>query len=193
MMSLVLLLVFAAVVAGLWFQGLWNCAVTLINLFLAMMIATNFYEPICTLLETSGAGSFTYLLDFAILWILFAISFGLLRAITDALSSAQVKFDLPVEMIGRSLLAVWCAWLFVCFAAFSLQMAPLNSATPLGAWASPSTGALLNADRLWLGFMHSRSKGALAGHAFDENAEFLLKYHDRRDKYAKATDMRVPK
>jgi hypothetical protein len=194
MMFLVLFLIFAMVAAGLWFHGLWSCAVTLVNLFLAMMIATTFWEPLTTMIEGAGAASYGHLLDFLVLWILFAVAFGILRAITDGLSRTQVAFDMPVEMAGRSLLAAWCAWLVVCFAAFSLQMAPLNSATPLGAWSTPTAPTFLvtSPDRLWLGFMHSRSKGALSGGAvFDPGAEFALKYRDRRAKYAAAPEMRV--
>ena len=193
-MFLILLLIFGIVAAALWTQGLWSCAVTVVNMLVAMLIATNFYEPVCALLEGAGAKSFTYLLDFLILWVLFAVAFGILRAITDSLSQTKVKFVMPVEMAGRSLLAVWCAWLFVCFAAFSLHMAPLNSVSPLGAWSTPQAPTFLvtSPDRLWLGFMHSRSQGALAGgQVFDPEAQFPLKYHDRRDKYAKAAEMRV--
>src|SRR5262245_36561243 len=122
MMFLFLLLIFAGVTAGLWFQGLWSAAVTLVNLLLAMMIATSFYEPVSTAIESIVPGKqFTYLLDFIGLWLLFGIVFGILRAITDGLSKKQVGFDLPVEMAGRSLLAAWCGWLMVCFVAFSLQ------------------------------------------------------------------------
>ena len=113
----------------------------------------------------AGAKSFTYLLDFLILWVLFAVAFGILRAITDSVSQTKVKFVMPVEMVGRSLLAVWCAWLFVCFAAFSLHTAPLNSVSPLGAWSTPQAPTFLvtSPDRLWLGFMHSRSQGCWQG------------------------------
>jgi hypothetical protein len=194
MMFLLLFLIFAIVAAAIWFQGLWSAAVTLVNLFLAMMIATTFWEPVTTMLEGAGASSYSYLLDFLILWILFAFAFGILRAVTDILSPTKVTFDMPVEMAGRSLLALWCAWLVVCFTAFSLQMAPLNSPTPLGAWSTPTSPTFLvtSPDRLWLGFVHSRSKGAFSnGQVFDPAAEFALKYRDRRIKYAQASDMRV--
>lgn len=195
MMLLVLLGIFGIVTAALWSQGLWSCAVTLVNLILAMLIATNFYEPVCALLEGAGAKSFTYLLDFLILWVLFAVAYGILRAVTDAISRRKVKFIMPVEMAGRSLLAASCGWLVVCFVAFSLHMAPLNSVSPLGAWSSPQAPTIIftSPDRLWLAFMHTRSKGALAGNAvFDPDAQFPLKYHDRRDKYAnKVAELRV--
>jgi hypothetical protein len=197
MMFLFLLMIFAATTAALWFQGLWSAVVTLVNLLLAMMIATSFYEPICTEVERMGAGGqYTYLLDFVVVWLLFGIVFGILRAVTDGLSKTRVSFDLPVEMAGRSVLAAWCGWLMVCFVAFSLQMAPLNTPNPLGAWTTPSakTFGPVAPDRLWLGFMHSRSKQAIGGNPFDPNAEFPLKYHERREKFsAPGTSLRFPR
>jgi hypothetical protein len=190
MMFLFLLLLFAAAAAAIWFQGLWNAAVTLVNLILAMAIATNFYEPTCTLLEGAGLGSFTFLLDFLVLWILFALAFGILRAITDALSGTRVAFELPVEMAGRSILAVICGWIIVCFTAFSLHMAPLNSQTPLGAWSTPTAPTMIavSPDRLWLGFVYSRSLGAFSNspNLEQQNAlvEFPLKYHQRRVEFS---------
>ena len=84
MMFLFLLLILAATAAALWFQGLWNAAVTFVNLVLAMAIATSFYEPICAQIEkiSNDVKTYTYLLDFVVLWLLFAISFGSLRGTT---------------------------------------------------------------------------------------------------------------
>jgi hypothetical protein len=194
-MLLFLFLVLLATAAGIWFQGFWNAVVTLVNLVLAAAIASAFFEPICSKLESvSGAiKSYTYLLDFVVLWILFAVSFGVLRAITDSLSKDAVKFDLPVEIAGRSIFALLCGWVMVCFVAFSLQMAPLNSPDPLGAWRTPTARSFgpLSPDRMWLGFLYSRSRQALAGNPFDPKTEFPLKYHDRRVKYsATGTSMR---
>lgn len=202
MMFLFLFLVLAGTGAAVWFQGLWSGVITLVNLLLAMVIATSFFEPVATAIDgIAAAASYTYLLDFVVLWLLFALAFGVLRTITDALSKAPMSFPLPLEMAGRSLLAIWCGWLMVCFVAFSLHMAPLNSATPLGAWATPSSATFgpLSPDRLWLGFMYSRSRGALAGRAFDDlssnpSNHFLLRYHDRRVKYsAPDTALRFPR
>jgi hypothetical protein len=211
MMFLFLFLVFLIVAASCWFHGLWGNAINLINLLVAMLIATNLYEPICTLLEGFGASSWTHLLDFVVLWILFFFTYTILKLITNALSRTHVKFDLPVEMAGRSILAIWCGWLFVCFTAFSLHMAPLNSATPLGAWSSPNSSTFLFAspDRLWMAVMSAQSRGALARgkfssdhathpddqtanvEAFDPYSEFALKYRERRAAYAAETAMRT--
>lgn len=203
MMTLFLLLILLGVAAGVWFQGLWNAALTLINLILAMLIATNFWEPVCTLVESFGGGSLTYLLDFLILWVLFAAAFASLRGITDMLSATRIKFDLPVEMAGRSVLALWCGWLFMSFTAVTMQTAPLGSVNPLGAWSTPSAGCFMGMapDRMWLGFVQMTSRGALARgnridtpdhpndqalnvETFDPHSEFPIKYHDRRAKFS---------
>ncbi len=188
MIFLFLLLVLLGTAAAIWFSGLWSAAITLVNLILAATIASCFFEPASTAIEGIGAAaSYTYLLDFVVLWLLFAISYGILRAFTDALSKEAVEFDLPVEIGGRSVLALACGWVMVCFVAFSLQMAPLNSAAPLGAFQSPNskTFASVSPDRLWLGYMYSRSRpAAFGGNPFDEKADFLLRYRDRRAKYA---------
>ena len=195
MLFLFLLLILLGAAAGVWFQGLWSAAVTLVNLILAMAIATSFFEPAATAIEGIGAAkSYTYLLDFVLLWLLFGISFGILRAITDSLSAKAVTFDLPVELAGRTILALACGWILVCFVAFSLHMAPLNSKDPLGAFATPSAKSFgpLAPDRLWLGYMHTRSRpAAFGGNQFDPNADFPLRYRDRRIKYsADGTSMR---
>src|SRR5262245_58564634 len=105
MMFLFLLLILAATAAGVWFQGLWSAAITVVNLLLAMIVATSFYEPVCAAIEKIGAAAtYTYLLDFIVLWILFAFAFGILRAFSDILSPRPVNFDMPVEMAGRSIL-----------------------------------------------------------------------------------------
>jgi len=210
MMTLLLLLVFLGVGAAIWFQGAWNGLVTLINLVLAAMVATNYYEPICDLIESSGGASFTYVLDFVVLWILFAVVFLIFRTISDLVSPTRVKFEFPVEMGVRSFAAVWCAWMVVCFFTFSLQLAPLNSASPLGAWTTLGEGSFLGIapDKLWVSFMQNRSMNALSRgkfstkpnhpqngdrsvEAFDPQDNWLGYQKFRRERYEKITDMRV--
>ena len=211
MLFLVLLLVFAGVAAAIWFQGFWSGVIAFMNLLIAAMIATNYFEPICTgLLENMfRLTSYTFLLDFVVLWFLFGAVYATLRGITDLISRTQVKFELPIEMGGRSVMALLCGWLMTCFVAFSLQMAPLNAENPLGAWATPNSKTFLvtSPDRLWMRFMFDRSRGAFARgnfsgsphpsdaglnvEAFDPRAEFALKYHERRKAFAAQSDLRV--
>ena len=205
MMYFLLFLIFAATVAAMWFHGTWNNCVTLINMTLAMMIATNYYEPICYQLEQLDA-SFTYLLDFVVIWILFGVTFLILRLITDMLSSNRVKFIMPVEMALRSVTAIWGGWLMICFVGFTLHFAPLNSETPGGALATKPAENGMSPFSAWHSFMKIRSSYALSrGHfdtmfpdntgldiqQFDSKNDFYDKYHDRRVRYTKEEMMRV--
>lgn len=209
LMTLALFAVFAVTAGVLWMHGLWSNVLTLINMILAMLLATNFFEPIAAFAAYYSPAA-TYFWDYVALWVLFLLFFGTFRAITDGMSATRVKFIMPVEMAGRSILALWCGWLMVCFVTFSLQMAPLNSATPMGAWETPKAGTFLGfaPDRMWLGFMQQSSRGALARgnfsgdkhandaqndvEAFDPHGEFPYKYAYRRKKFAELEGMAAP-
>jgi hypothetical protein len=195
---LVLFLAFVGVAAACWFQGLWTCAINVINITLAGLIATNFWEPLAQLIDENTSSSYTYMLDAPLLWALFCISYLVLRSITGGLSEYNVAFIKPVELAGRSILAIWCGWVFTCFAAFTMLTAPIG-ATPVGGWSTPSAkGFLFMApERQWLSLAQSRSRGALSRakfstapthpedaqanvETFDPNSEFTFKYHARR-------------
>jgi hypothetical protein len=210
MLNLVLFLIFAICVASLWFHGLWSNVVTLINLLFAMMLAFNYFEPVSDLLDGIDS-SYTYLWDYLALWGLFAIAFGLMRLVTDMASRKRVVFDFWVETIGRSILAVWIAWLFIGFICATMHTAPLGE-QPLGFQPTPKSGNFLGMDpgRHWLAFMQSRSRGALSRadssgaspssmpedkdlkvRIFDPDSKFILKYHQRRVQFEAESDYRV--
>jgi hypothetical protein len=207
MLTLVLLLIFLIVAAAAWFQGLWNSVVTLINLFLAMMLAFNFFEPLADMIDKRDA-SYTYLVDFLVLWGLFVVSFGLLRIMTDMLSRKRVGFDFWTETVGRSVMALWVAWLFVGFVCASMHTAPLGP-HPLGFQETPTSGNFLGMapGRQWLAFMQSRSRGAFSRgesdpnypnweedgkkRVFDPESRFILKYYQRRVDFENEPEYRV--
>lgn len=210
MLTLVLLVIFLIVAAAMWFQGLWNSVLTLINLFLAVMVAFNYFEPLADMIDSQDR-SYTYLVDFLVLWGLFALSFGLLRLMTDLLSRHRVVFDFWTETVGRGVLAIWIAWLFVGFVCVTLHTAPL-SAHPLGFQPTPTAGNFLGMapGRQWLGFIQSRSLGAFSRgesdpqnlsprsedeernvRVFDPESRFILKYHQRRENFEDEPSYRV--
>jgi hypothetical protein len=210
MLNLVLFSIFVICVAALWFQGLWSNAITLINMLLAMMLAFNYFEPLSNMLDGMDR-SYTYLWDFLALWGLFAICYGLLRALTDMLSRKRVAFDFWVEMVGRSVLAVWIAWLFVGFICATMHTAPLGP-HPMGFQQTPTSGNFLGMapGRQWLAFMQSRSRGALSRsetdsarlspveqdknlnvRIFDPESRFILKYYQRRVQFETEPEYRV--
>ncbi len=190
MFTLFLLVIMFIIVAMMWNEGMWSNAISFCNCIFAAMIATNYYEPLAGWLEEK-VPSYTYFCDFLAIWLLFWLAASVLRAITDWISVHQVRFRLPVEMVGKGFFAVATAWVFVCFTCMTIHMAPL-ARTPFGGGfqQEPLSNHLLGLapDRMWLAFMHTRSKGALAKSQpvpFDPDGEFVLKYGSRRHELEK--------
>ena len=159
MAILIGLLTFVIIVASTWWFGLWSNLITLINFFIAALFASSFYENFGSLIDTNAP---TYVLfsDFVAIWLLFGITFMVLRGLTDFLTNTRMKFDLITEMVGRSLLSIWIAGAFVCFTMFTLHLAPL----PPDSFQSSVTDRVMGIgpDRQWMAFIQSRSRGALA-------------------------------
>ncbi|MEL7498698.1 MAG: hypothetical protein AAFN77_13910 [Planctomycetota bacterium] len=184
---LIACLIFIVVAGATWWFGLWSNLITLINLFLASLIASSIYQPVANLIF-SKQKSFVYLVDFIAVWLSFVIAFIVLRGLTDLLSSYRLKFDPIVEMSGRTIFSLWVAGVFTCFAMFTLQMAPL-SPDFYGDRSNGHTGTI--PDRAWLAFVQSRSRGALSA-GQDENFLFsayeLKEHEDDKDLNARVFD-----
>jgi hypothetical protein len=184
-LTIFLLTIFIVCFAMMWTEGMWSNALTFLCALFAAMIATNYYEPLASYAD-SWAPSFTYFWDFLMMWALFSLSVTVLRAITEVLSRVQVRFRKPFEPIGTGLFAFLTAWILVCFATASLHTAPLSVMSFRGAFqremmANHFLGTA--PDRIWLGYIQSRSRGALSRkdvREFDKEAEFVFKYGQRR-------------
>ena len=102
MTILIALGTFFTVVGVSWWFGLWNNVLTLINFFLAALIASSFYENLARVLQ-ENLTTYAFLLDFISLWLLFFVSFVILRGLTELLSPIRLKFNFWVDIIGRSI------------------------------------------------------------------------------------------
>lgn len=183
------------VVSMTWTEGLWSNLLSMFNAIFAGIIATNLFEPVAQKFD-DYAPSFTYFADFLMLWLIFAVSFAILRAITEGLSKTRVRFKLPLEIGGRALFGFLTGWVVVCFFLFSLHTAPLARNAFGGAFgATPNASHFfLTPDHLWLGFIQSRSEGAFAKstpNPFDPKSEFILKYGERRHRLEQLPGMTV--
>ena len=182
MLFLFLFLVFLISAAALWFQGFWNCLITFINLIFAGLVAMSFYEPLAGVFPNSMDA----MADFVGLWGVFIIAFGVFRIASDMLCRDKVVFNMPVEMTGRSIMAIWTAWVFICFTCMSLHMAPLGKEPFNGGFSEPMSASFLglSPDRQWLAFTQSRSTGALSGdNEFDPKSTFVIKFRQHRVKH----------
>jgi hypothetical protein len=211
MLTAILLFVFIVCVACLWWQGLWGNAITLINVTFAAMLATNLFEVFVGVLDNEGSRSeFTYLLDFLALWGLFVMFLVMFRLITDLLSRYRVRFNPYVEYFGRAFLVMWIGWLVVCFTCFTLHTAPLGAAPFLESFQPEPESRnflfIIGPDRQWLAFIQSSSHDSLSrggmppseefkfdddSRVFDQNSDFIFKYHHRRETFEKEEGYRV--
>lgn len=213
MSILYLILIVVVIAASNWWFGSWNIAINLINFFISALIASSFFEPVADWLETFD-NTFTYLVDFVAIWMLFAVSFVSMRIVTDLLSKYQLRMNIWAEYVLRTVLSLWLAGGFVCFTFFTFHLAPF----PINAFVSHPKTTLygLGPDKKWMAFVQSRSRGALAesktasflpeydlqdhpddidlnARVFDPFAEFSAKYIARRSKLSKSITLRVKK
>ena len=174
MITLLIILMFLGVIASTWWMGIWNNCLTLINVILAGLIASSFYQGLSEMLATSLG--YKDLVEFLAVWLLFVISFILLRTFTDITSSRKLNFDPMVEIIGQTILSIWIACVFLAFTLFTLHLSPL---TPSDFQANATDSTLgIGPDRMWLAFVQSRSRGALAA---GKGANFLAKEYTLKD------------
>ena len=186
MIVLFLLVIFLVCLSLVWLQGLWGAAIALLNSIFAGLIAMNFFPALAELLESS-LPSYGYFWDFLCFWLLFAVVFFILRSVANLLSQYQVRFKTPVEMAGRSVLALLTAWIMVCIVCFSLHIAPLPVNSFGGSFQKQEgSNDLLGVapDKQWLSLVHSCSLGSLStlsgGNQFNSPTQFIKNYRLRR-------------
>ena len=195
---IVLVLIFVAVFASVFTQGLWSNTLTLVNVLTAALVATNYFEPLADFFDRQES-SYSYVYDFLALWLIFGVTALVLRVFTDYMSKVKVRFFMPLEKAGGIFMALWVSWIVVCFATMTLHTAPL-ARNFLGGGFQPEPNSKmlfgLAPDRVWLGWMHRESKGTLSRFdrmaAFDHNGSFILRYGDRRANFEKQFTLSVP-
>ena len=191
-LTLILLAVFVTVTAALWKEGLWSSLVMLLNVVLAATVATAWYEKLVAVLEPR-LPSYTYLLDFVSMWALFCLLILGLREATDRISRTKVKLRRPVELFGGPLVAAVVGWVMTCFTAVTLHTAPV----PRG-FVQPTPEARmffgLAPDRKWLSWVHGSTIAgpfAVPDSPFDKDADFIIRYADRRKRLENEPGLRV--
>jgi len=189
MIILLILFVFVAVIASTWWFGIWNNVLTLVNLLLAGLIASGFYEHVTDYLNGSVPG-LRHVSGFVGVWAAFVVSFMVLRAVTDMISSKKLKFEKTTELVGQSVLSLLNACVFVAFVTFTLHLSPL----PTSAFQGDSSSTLgIGPDRFWLGFVQGRSRGALSNgldaRGFDGDGSFVSSNVTRRQNLAKKSSL----
>jgi hypothetical protein len=191
--TLILFVILAGATALLTLGGLWRALVTFFNVLVAACIATAWYETLAGFLDRYLA-SYTYLLDFLSIWLIFTVVVSLLRAATDWLVPHAIAFPKLVDLIGGGIVSFVTAWVLMSFTAASLHTAPVPRDV---IQPTPEARMFLgfSPDRKWLAWVRNSS---LSGpfsrgtpHIFDEKGDFILRYADRRLKLEQSEGLRV--
>jgi hypothetical protein len=204
MLTLFLLLIFAACIGLLYTEGMWSNAIRLVNVVTAGLLATSYFEATAGMLE-GMMPSYTYVCDFLAVWLLFALFMVVFRLLTDTISRVKVRFLGLADRIGSVFFAVLVGWVMMCFTGMTLHTAPLARSF-MGGYSPESRMFLgLAPDRQWLAFVQRVSLGQFSRgmseedrkknlygqregdkdwekklRVFDRNSEFLPKYATRR-------------
>ena len=187
MISLLLLVVLGVTAGFFYREGLWSALVAVINVLFAAAVATAWYEWPAELISGAvpGAG---YIADFFCIWVLFALLFAGVSELTNRVSRSRVRFSPWVERLGGPAVGLIVGWILICFTATSLHLAPVTRDL---IQPSPESRLLagLAPDHKWLQFVRNATrKGAFArpgkdgANGFDKDADFILRYADRRKK-----------
>ncbi|QDT70244.1 Colicin V production protein [Planctomycetes bacterium MalM25] len=79
-------------------HGVWSNLITLIAVLLGGITAFGVHQPLTVMADEATGGSYTYLLDFPILWGMFALTAGLVKEFAQMLSRNRVNF--PDQLDG---------------------------------------------------------------------------------------------
>lgn len=195
---LLMFVIFFACVAMCYAEGMWSNAIRLVNVVTAGLLAMNFYEPVARRLE-SMLPSFTFMLDYLVLWGLFAIFMVIFREVTARVSQVKVRFLKLADRIGSGVFSVAIGCVMVAFTMAVLHTAPLSRTFLFGGFEPEKKMIVgLAPDRQWLRFTGQVSAGSFCRsdvRTFDHWA-YMRKYATRRqllEEHAEETQsLRVP-
>jgi Colicin V production protein len=165
-------------------QGMATAFAMFCNVFLAGLIAFNFWEPLADVLEPVLSKSFFAGFEDAIcLTALFSIAFALLRLATNTLSGAVIEFHPIAQSAGGAFIGLVTGFFLAGFLVTVLQTLPWHQSfwgyEPN--WQTNRSGLddLFPPDRVWLALMHRAGENGFgrSGHStFDPEATFVLRY-----------------
>ncbi|TWT96966.1 Colicin V production protein [Botrimarina colliarenosi] len=119
-------IVFFATLAMMVQHGVWSNLISLIAIVIGGITAFGVHQPLTILIDEKTGGSYTYLLDFFVLWLTFAIVTGVLKEIAARLSKNRVNFPEQVDNFGGAAIGAFTAYVMVCFAMATFHAAPLG-------------------------------------------------------------------
>ena len=175
MLTFFTILIMLVVAYAQFREGIFTAFTMLVNVLLAGLIAFNFWEPICNLLDSSMRDSFIDgYQDMFVLIFLFCLSLGLLRTATNNLANKQIAFPAVLQQFGAAGVGMLTGYLVSGFLICVLQTLPWHQNFIDFEPRNREEGGMrpyLPPDRVWLALMHYAGANGFARSADNENAE----------------------
>jgi hypothetical protein len=192
MLVFLTLLIMLGVCYAYWHEGLLTACCMFINVLLAGLIAFSLFEPLADQLDPMLADSFLagYEDCFSLI-LLFSVSLGLLRMVTNNLAFTTLDYPPALLHGGGVFFGALTGYLVSGFLLCAFQTLPLpENFLKFDARFHPDNPTkavrrLLPPDRAWLALMHRAGLGPLSwgeGPTFDANGNFELRYARYRRK-----------
>jgi hypothetical protein len=182
MLTVFTIVIVLAVGYAFFLQGLLTSFAMLVNVFLAGLVAFNFWEPLATELEKSLAGTFADgFEDWICLMGLFCITLTALRVITNIFAANEPQIMPMAQQFASGFCGLITGYLTAGFLICAMQTLPLSEDF-LGfsgrVEIAGGSRRFLPPDRVWLALMHRASLGPLynEGEGFDPRGYFELGY-----------------
>jgi Colicin V production protein len=178
-------------------EGLWSNTITVVNIIISGLTAFGFYSPLVIYLDEMSDGEHTYWLDFAVIWVLFAVAMVVCRVLTAAASKTRMRFKNPIDPVGGPIAAILAAWTLAAFALATLHMSPMPKDAFSGKLLHDDVESAPFAtapDAAWLRFVEKMSQPAALGSGGTtvfSAKHFVAIYGDRREKLQTLTSLIV--
>jgi Colicin V production protein len=190
-------IVFFAADAMMVREGLWSNAITLVNILISGLVAFGLYSPLTIYVDEYFEGQFTYVLDFVMIWGLFAVTMVILRAASGTASKTRLRFKNPIDPVGGPLVGSLAAWVLATFVMATLHTSPMGKEQFSGKLVHAdveSPSALSAPDLRWLRFVGDMSAPEALGSGSTGRfgaKGFVKIYEDHRTKYEASPTVKV--
>ncbi|MEN0111327.1 MAG: CvpA family protein [Planctomycetota bacterium] len=113
-------------------EGAWNNLIQLFAILIGGVTAFGVHQPLVVWIDEQTDGAYTYLLDVAVLWLVFIVVVALVKQLAQFLSKSRVAMAGPADHGVGVAVGLVAAWLLTGFTVATLHAAPLARATMSG-------------------------------------------------------------
>jgi hypothetical protein len=169
-------------------EGVLTALTTLVNVFVAGLVAFNFYEPVANSLEPTLATSiFANYEDTIALFGLFVVTLAALRWVTNNLAPEDIEMHALAQQVSATAVSALTGYLLAGFIFCMLQTLPwgqkfLGFTSQVESPPVPIR-SLLPPDRVWLSLMQRAGTGPFKQEdapVFDPEGTFEMRYERER-------------